>query len=158
MKVGGRRVMVCSCEGTMSLDPKALAKALGTEPPDQVYFQLCRSQVEAFRAAASTGEKLLVCCGQEAPLFNELARLLDVDEPVAVDIRDRAGWSSQAGRSVPKMAALIAEAAQEPEPTPSVTLTSQGSVLILGRGQEVLDAARALGVPRQRIHHEDFAF
>ena len=148
MKVGGRRVMVCSCEGTMSLDPKALAKALGTEPPDQVYFQLCRSQVEAFRAAASTGEKLLVCCGQEAPLFNELARLLDVDEPVAVDIRDRAGWSSQAGRSVPKMAALIAEAAQEPEPTPSVTLTSQGSVLILGRGQEVLDAARALGAER----------
>ncbi|MBI3443963.1 MAG: ferredoxin, partial [Magnetospirillum sp.] len=148
MQVGGRKVMVCSCEGSMPVDGKSLAKALGTEPPDQLYFQLCRSQVEAYRAAASSGEKLLVCCGQEAPLFNELARVLDVEEPVCVDIRDRAGWSSEARRAIPKMAALIAEAVQEPEPTPSVTLTSEGAVLIIGRGQDVLDAARKLGSER----------
>lgn len=148
MKVGGKRVMMCSCEGTMPLDVKALARALGTEPPDQVYFQLCRSQVEAFRQAAASGEELLVACGQEAPLFAELARLTEAPEPVCVDIRDRAGWSGEAARATPKITALIHEAVQEPEPTPSVTLTSAGSVLILGRGQEVLEAARRLGAER----------
>ncbi|ARJ65227.1 ferredoxin [Magnetospirillum sp. ME-1] len=148
MKVGGKRVMVCSCEGTMPLDVKALAKALGTEPPDQVYFQLCRSQADAFRKAAAAGEELLVACGQEAPLFAELARLAEAPEPVCVDIRDRAGWSGQAARATPKIAALISDAALESEPTPSVTLASEGSVLILGQGQEVLDAARRLGAER----------
>ncbi|EME71324.1 ferredoxin [Paramagnetospirillum caucaseum] len=148
MKVGGKRVMVCSCEGSMPLDVKALAKALGTEPPEQVYFQLCRSQADAFRQAVASGGELLVACGQEAPLFAELARLAGAPEPICVDIRDRAGWSDEAARATPKTAALINEAALEPEPTPSVTLTSEGSVLILGRGQEVLDAARRLGAER----------
>ncbi len=148
MKVGGKRVMVCSCEGTMPLDIKALAKALGTEPPEQVYFQLCRSQADAFRKAAASGEELLVCCGQEAPLFAELARLAEAAEPICVDIRDRAGWSGEAARATPKIAALINEAVLEPEPTPSVTLSSEGSVLVLGSGQEVLDAARRLGPDR----------
>lgn len=148
MKVGGKRVMVCSCEGTMPLDVKSLAKALGAEPPDQVYFQLCRSQADAFRQAMASGEEVLVACGQEAPLFAELARLADAPEPVCVDIRDRAGWSGQAARATPKIAALIMEAALEPEPTPSVTLSSQGSVLVLGQGQEVLDAAKRLGAER----------
>ncbi|KIL98666.1 Ferredoxin [Paramagnetospirillum magnetotacticum MS-1] len=148
MKVGGRRVMMCSCEGTIPLEPDALAKALGTEPPGQVYFQLCRAQVDAFRQAAASGEKLVVCCGQEAPLFAELARGQEVDGPVFVDIRDRAGWSSEAGRATPKMAALIAEAVLEPEPTPSVTLASEGSILVMGRGQEVLEVARRLGAER----------
>ncbi|CUW40542.1 4Fe-4S ferredoxin, iron-sulfur binding [Magnetospirillum sp. XM-1] len=148
MKVGGKRVMVCSCEATMPLDVKALAKALGTEPPDQVYFQLCRSQADAFRKAAAAGEDLLVCCGQEAPLFAELARLAEAPEPTCVDIRDRAGWSAEAARATPKIAALIKDAAEESEPTPSVTLTSEGSVLILGQGQEVLDAAKRLGADR----------
>lgn len=132
----------------MPLDPKALAATLGTEPPERVYTQLCRAQVDAYRAAVSGGEPLLVCCGQEAPLFGELAGLVEAEPPVCVDIRDRAGWSSEAGRAAPKMAALLAEAVLAPEATPSVTLTSHGSVLVLGRGQAVLDAARRLGAER----------
>lgn len=148
MKLGGRRVMLCSCEGSMPLDVEALAKALGTEPPEKIHFQLCRAESAAFRRAAASGEKLLVACGQEAPLFAELARLEGAEEPLCVDIRDRAGWSAEAGRAAPKMAALLAEAAVEPEPTPTVSLESGGSVLVLGSGQEALDAARRLGAER----------
>ncbi len=129
----------------MPLDPKAVAAALGGETPEPVYFQLCRAQVDAYRAALSGGEPLLVCCGQEAPLFGELAGLVEAEPPLCVDIRDRAGWSAEAGQAAPKMAALLAEAVLEPAATPSVTLTSQGSVVILGRGQAVLDAAKRLG-------------
>ncbi|MDO8606592.1 MAG: 4Fe-4S binding protein [Phaeospirillum sp.] len=148
MKLNGRRVMMCSCEGSMPLDPKAVAAVLGTDSPEQIYSQLCRAQLDSYRSAVSSGEPLLVCCGQEAPLFGELAGLVQAEPPLCVDIRDRAGWSSQAGRTAPKMAALLAEAVLEPEATPSVTLMSHGSVLILGRGQAVLDAARRLGAER----------
>ena len=132
----------------MPLDAKAVAKALGSEPPEQVYSQLCRAQLDSYRAAVSEGGTLLVCCGQEAPLFGELAGLVQAEPPLCVDIRDRAGWSSEARNAAPKMAALLAEAVLEIEATPSVTLVSQGSVLILGRGQEVLDAAKRLGAER----------
>ena len=148
MKLGGRRVLMCSCEGSMPLDVKAVAKALGGEAPEQVYSQLCRAQLDSFRSAVSEGGPLLVCCAQEAPLFGELAGLVQAEPPLCVDIRDRAGWSSEARDAAPKMAALMAEAVLEIEATPSVTLVSQGSVLILGRGQEVLDSAKRLGAER----------
>ena len=65
MKLGGRRVLMCSCEGSMPLDVKAVAKALGGEAPEQVYSQLCRAQLDSFRSAVSEGGPLLVCCAQE---------------------------------------------------------------------------------------------
>jgi len=148
MKLGGRRVLMCSCEGTMPLDAKSVAAALGCEPPERIHSQLCRAQLDAYRAALAEGEPLMVCCGQEAPLFGELAGLVEAEPPLCVDLRDRAGWSSEAKMAAPKMAALLAEAVLEPAATPSVTLTSQGSVVILGRGQAVLDAARRLGAER----------
>ena len=148
MKLGGRRVLMCSCEGTMPLDPQAVAAALGVAPPASVFTQLCRAQVEAYRAAISDGEPLLVCCGQEAPLFGELAAMVGAEPPLCVDIRDRAGWSAEAARAAPKMAALLAEAVLEPATTPSVTLACHGGVLILGRGQAVLEGARRLGAER----------
>ncbi len=148
MKVGGRRVLMCSCDGTMPLDAKAMAAMLGTEPPERVFTQLCRAQVEAYRETLAGGETLLVCCGQEAPLFAELAAQAEAEPPLCVDIRDRAGWSDEGGKATPKMAALLAEAVLAIRPTPSVTLTSQGAVLVLGRGQAALDAARRLSGER----------
>ncbi|CAA7626304.1 4Fe-4S binding protein [Magnetospirillum sp. SS-4] len=148
MKIGGRRVLMCSCEGSMPLDVKALAKALGTEPPERVFTQLCRAQAAAYREALADGEPLLVCCGQEAPLFGELAGQAGAEPPLCVDLRDRAGWSDQAGAATPKMAALLAQAALATEPTPSVTLTSGGGVLVLGRSQVVLEAGRRLSAER----------
>ena len=85
MKVGGRRVLMCSCEGSMPLDAKALAKALATDPPERVYSQLCRAQVAAYGEALAGGEPLLVCCGQEAPLFGELAGQAGFGAPLCVE-------------------------------------------------------------------------
>lgn len=148
MKLGGRRVLMCSCEGSMPLDAKAVAAALDIAPPERVFTQLCRSQLEEYRAALAGGEPLLVCCGQEAPLFQELARMAEAEPPLCVDIRDRAGWSDEAKSAAPKMAALLAEAVRPVEDTPSVTLVSEGRVLVLGKGQSALDAAHRLGAER----------
>src|SRR5512145_348488 len=147
MKVGGRNVLVCSCDGTMPVDGKALAAVLGGAQPE-LHHQLCRAQVAAFGTALAGGEPLLVACRQEAPLFAELAEQAGAEAPVFVDIRDRAGWSDDAARAAPKMAALLAEAALPLDPTPSVTLSSGGSVLVLGHDEGALDAARRLAEDR----------
>ncbi|MBC7952419.1 MAG: 4Fe-4S binding protein [Rhodospirillaceae bacterium] len=147
MKVGGKRVLVCSCEGTMPVDGKAVAAALGAEPP-QVFHQLCRAQLAAYGDALASGESLMVACRQEAPLFAELAEEVGRDSPIFVDIRDRAGWSDSAAKAAPKMAALIAEAALALEPTPVVTLASSGRILVLGKDDVALEAARRLADER----------
>jgi len=147
MKVGGKRVLVCSCEGTVPVDGKALALAFNTDAP-HVFQQLCRAQVGSYRDALAAGEPVLVACRQEAPLFSELAEQAGFDAPGFVDIRDRAGWSEGAAKAAPKMAALIAEAALELEPTPVVTLVSSGRILVIGKDEVALDAARRLSAER----------
>lgn len=147
MKVGGKTVMVCSCEGSMPVDGKALAAALGSQAP-HVFHHLCRGQLDAYRQALAGGEPLLVACRQEAPLFVELAEQAGAETPVFVDIRDRAGWSGEADAAAPKMAALIAEALLPLESTPAVTLASNGTVLVLGADEVALEAARRLAEDR----------
>lgn len=130
----------------MPLDGKGLADALGATEAARPYDQLCRSQMESFRRALAAGEPLLVACEQEAPLFEEVAREAGfAGELCFVDIRDRAGWSDEAGEALPKMAALLAEAQLAPEPAPSVVLRSEGRVLVWGSGQMALDVGRRLG-------------
>jgi len=144
MKVRDKRVLVCDCERTMTLDVKRLAEKLGTDEPF-LHTHLCRSQIDSFKEAAATGEPLLVCCTQEAPLFSELVAEGNVDASIAfVNIRERAGWSEQGGKAGAKIAALIAEAALDFEPALSVTLKSDGVVLVYGSGETALDAARQL--------------
>jgi hypothetical protein len=128
----------------MTLDVKRLASKLGADEPF-LHTDLCRSQVEAFKEAAATGESLLVCCTQEAPLFGELASGENADSPLAfVNIRERAGWAEQGAKAGAKIAALIAEAALDFEPALSVTLKSEGVVLVYGSGETAMDAARQL--------------
>lgn len=144
MKVHGRRVLVCNCERTMSLDAGRLAAALGADVP-VVHSHLCRTQIESFRDAVGGGEPLLVCCTQEAPLFSEVAAERRSDADLAyVNIRERAGWSADGRRAHAKVAALIAEAALAIPPTPAVTLTSGGACLVYGPGDVALAAARRL--------------
>lgn len=147
MKVGGKTVMVCSCEGSMPVDGKALAAALGAEPP-QMFHHLCRGQLDSYRQALAGGEPLLVACRQEAPLFAELAEQAGAATPAFVDIRDRAGWSVDAAAAAPKMAALIAEAVLPLDAAPAVMLESGGSVLVLGADEAALEAARRLAEDR----------
>jgi ferredoxin len=138
MKLQNKRVLVCNCEASMPLDARTLGAALGVETP-VVHTQLCRAQIEAFRRAAATGEKLLVACTQEAPLFAETAP----DAALSfTNIRERAGWSDEAAAATPKIAALLAGAALDGAPTPTVTLKSEGAALIYGRDERAIEAAK----------------
>lgn len=148
MKVNGKRVLLCNCEGSMALDAKALGQALEAEAPF-IHSNLCRAQIEQFQEAATSGESLLICCTQEATMFEDAAA--DVEEETGtagersyVNIRERAGWSEQGAKATAKIAALIAEAATDIMPAPAVTLNSEGRILVYGDGAETLEAATRL--------------
>lgn len=143
MRINGKRVLLCSCEGSMTLDAARIAAPFGTEP-SFVNSHLCRTQIDNFKAALEGGEPVLVCCSQEAPLFAELAEDADFADIGFVNIRERAGWSDEGAKAAPKIAALLAEAMLPVRPTPALTLTSDGALLIYGHGQAALDAARRL--------------
>jgi ferredoxin len=136
MRIGDRRCLVCDCEGTMPLDPARLAHALGTAEP-AVHHQLCRRQLDAVRAVA--GEPLLIGCTQETAVLGEVAA-----EALFVNIRERAGWSNDAARATPKIAALFAEALVPIAPATTVTMRSEGRCLVLGRGEKALETALRL--------------
>ena len=134
------KILICSCEDTMPLDGAAVQRGCrGAEL--LTARQLCRAELEKFRAAAAGGEPLVVGCTQEAPLFSELAG----DTAVTyANIRETAGWSKDADAAGPKMAALLAAAA-EPVPELSfVNLTSDGVILIYGRDEQAIEAGNLL--------------
>ena len=144
MKLGNRNCLVCNCEGSMPIDPKVLSKALGTEP-GTIHKQLCRAQLGAFETALAGGGPLLVACRQEEPLFREIAEESGKPDLVQfVNIRETAGWSADAQKAHPKIAALLAAAARTPEPARLKTILSDGLCLVYGAGQPALDAAKLL--------------
>ncbi len=138
-----RTVLTCTCENTMSPDESALAKA-GCGGAASVN-QLCRANLDHFRAALAEGFPVTVACTQEAPLFSEIAADEAPDVSLSfANIRETAGWTAQADTSGPKMAAMIAAASVEPAPFGVTTLESNGVTLILGRDETALEAAATL--------------
>ncbi|MEA3026406.1 MAG: hypothetical protein QOF91_1691, partial [Alphaproteobacteria bacterium] len=135
-----RNILICSCEDTMPLDAEAVRRVCrGSEVTTA--HQLCRAELEKFRAAAAAGAPLTVGCTQEAPLFAEVGEGADIR---TVNIRETAGWSKDAAQAGPKMAALLA-AATEPAPEMAfVNLTSEGVILIYGRDERAIEAAELL--------------
>jgi ferredoxin len=129
----------------MPLDGAQLGAALGLPVPLKVHRELCGVERGVFDAAiaqaAGEVESLTVACTQEAPLFAELAAgSAHAAVPLRfVNIRETAGWSAEAPRATPKIAALIAMA-QLPDPAPvqGVSYNSAGTALIIG------DAAAAI--------------
>ena len=59
--------LICTCDGTMTL----ASETLGAE--GKPAFQLCRAQLDHFRAALGEFADITVACTQEAPLFAEVA-------------------------------------------------------------------------------------
>src|SRR5688500_1770521 len=142
MSLEGKTLKVCSCNRTMALDAKALASALKLGEPLTMHHELCRKDAGAFHAALGGGEDVIVACTQEATLFSELA----AEKPIKfVNVREHGGWSAEAPRATPKIAALVAIAAlAEPEPAPAVQFKSGGQVLVIGPGAAALDWAERL--------------
>jgi ferredoxin len=135
-----RTIFLCSCEDTMPLDPEAVRRACRGANLTTAN-QLCRAEVERFRTAAAGGGPITVGCTQEAPLFSEIAG----DAAVTfTNVREAAGWSSEASNAGPKMAALLAAAAEPAPEFPFVSLSSEGVILIYGRDERAIEAATLL--------------
>jgi hypothetical protein len=136
-----RTIFVCSCEKTMPLDADALKRGLrGTTI--ETANHLCRAEVDRFRAALAAGAPMTVGCTQEAPLFSEIAGETAFTTPlVFANIRETAGWSKDASAAGPKMAALLAMAAEPLPETQLLPLSSEGVVLVYGRDERTIEAA-----------------
>ena len=144
MELNGRKTLICNCRGSMPLDGSALAATLGCAAP-VVHTELCRAQLARFEAAIADGAPLLVACTQEAPLFGETAVTRQAAGEIAfTNIRERAGWSDDAAAATPKIAALLAEASLGTEPAATVSLRSDGAVIVYGVDERAIEAARQL--------------
>ena len=122
----------------MPLNARALGQALGENLT--LHSMLCRREAGAFQQALRTGDDVVVACTQEKRLFAELGQQTEgAVSPVRfVNVRETAGWSRDAERATPKIAALLAVARlPDPEPVPTVSYRSAGRVLVIG----ALDAA-----------------
>jgi ferredoxin len=138
-----RKILICSCEDSMPLDGAAVRRVCkGAEVLEGRQF--CRVELERFRKAAGDGE-VVVACTQEAPLFSEVAgETQDAADLIFVNIRESAGWSKDAKDAGPKMAALIAAAAEPASDYANVSLSSEGVALLYGSDERVLEAAQLL--------------
>lgn len=145
MALKDKKLKICNCNKTMALDGKVLGAALGLNTPVVIHHELCRAEIGAFDAALKEGGEVLVACTQEAPLFNEVAAEAKSSAELSfVNIRENAGWSREAEKATPKIAALIAAAAlPAAEPVPSVSYKSEGRLLIIG-GADALSWAELL--------------
>src|SRR5262245_60782521 len=110
-----RKVLICSCEDTMPLDVDAVRRGL-RDANISTARHLCRAELERFKTVSGEDAPLIVGCTQEAPLFSEVAEDADL---TFINLRETTGWSKQAAHAGPKMAALIAAAA---EPAPQFSL------------------------------------
>ncbi|MBD3679424.1 MAG: 4Fe-4S binding protein [Rhodobacteraceae bacterium] len=138
------KLFLCDCGGTQKLDKDGLEAATGLACSG-IATGLCTHQIERLaKAMAEPEAEIIVACQQEAETFEELAADLDVDAPLTVDIRDRAGWSDEGAKATPKMAALLAAAQLRETPAKTIDVASEGLCLILGASDVVLPVADQL--------------
>jgi ferredoxin len=137
--------LICDCNQTMPLDPRALSASLNE--PLTLHSSLCRREAAEFLQAAGSGDELVVACTQETRLFNELADQAPSGAPIKfVNIRETGGWSRDAAKASPKIAALLAAAhLPEPDPVATVTYKSAGRALVIGELGAAERAAELLG-------------
>ena len=136
-----RTILVCSCEDTMPLDAGAIGAAAAA--------RRCRPRTSsaAPRSSASAprpqrraahrrlhpgGAAVLRGRGRAAPALT------------FANVRETAGWSADAAKAGPKMAALLAAAAEPLPDIPFVSLSSEGVALIYGRDERAIEAGKLL--------------
>lgn len=137
-------IVICSCEDTMPLDADAVRRACGGAKVATAHH-LCRAEIERFRAVAAMPGPLTIACTQESALFDEVAG--EAGRTTAItyaNIRETAGWSLDAADTGPKMAALLAAAAEPLPAVPLVSLESEGVILIYGRDERAVEAGNLL--------------
>jgi ferredoxin len=134
--------LICNCNKTMPLQEKTLGAALGEELI--LHTTLCRREAGAFQQAVKSGADVVVACTQEQRLFAEVGQeTAGAVSPVKfVNIRETGGWSRDASRAMPKIAALLAAAhLPDPEPVATVSYKSAGKLLVIGPMEQAERAA-----------------
>lgn len=138
-----RIVFACSCDETVALDGQAIGKACGgrLETADQ----LCGREIARFEDALAQGAPVTVSCTLQAPLFTDIAAGAGAETRVTfANIRETAGWSTDAAQAGPKIAALLAAAAETSPAPGTVAMVSQGVALIYGSDEVAIEAGRRL--------------
>lgn len=137
-----KTLILCDCSGSQAIDAEAISETCGT-PVSKVFTALCTDQINDAAAAIQAGDAM-ICCAQEAQLFDSLSSELGVPAPATLDLRDRASWSDDPASKLPKMSALIAEAGLPAQPSKAIEVVSDGSCLIIGPPDVAIPAAEAL--------------
>lgn len=138
---------LCSCEKTFRPDAEAIARGLSTgsiQPSIVACSNLCGAEKARLSGMAEARTLTIACQQEEASLRAGLDDLGFAGELRFVDIRDRAGWSSEGARSGPKTAALIAASQLPPPALPFISLESQGVTLVYGRDEVAIEVASRL--------------
>lgn len=134
---------LCSCEETMPLHGETVARACRTKV--RTADQLCRRELDFFKAVLPQESDVIVACTQEAPLFAEVAEDIGYAGRLTfANVREKAGWAAQARSAGPKTAALLAAAAEDMPPIQAITLESKGIALVYGVDEVAIEAARRL--------------
>lgn len=137
-----KKLILCDCAGSQPIPSDAIGEV--TEVTcSKVYTALCTREARHAVLAIKDGDAV-IACQQERARFEEMAALAGAPRPGFVDLRDRAGWSDEADKAAPKMAALVAEALLAAPFAKSVDVVSEGLCLIVGPGAVALPAAEQL--------------
>lgn len=138
-----RTIFVCDCEHSMDVDFDAIGKACGGKLISGRQF--CGAELDRVRPALGEPGAVTIACTAQAPLFREAAEDAgEVADVTYVNIRETAGWASEGAKAAPKMAALIAAAAEPMPPIALVSIESQGVALVYGRDEQAIEVARRL--------------
>ncbi|MEO4001937.1 4Fe-4S binding protein [Mesorhizobium sp. CAU 1732] len=139
-----RTIFVCSCEKSMPAYGDSVARGYKRAQVKSA-DQLCGAEIEHVRSALRAGGAITIACTQQAPLFREVAEDVGFAGDLAfANIRETAGWSSEAANAGAKAAALVAMAAEPATAPEQVTLTSNGVALVYGRDETAIEAGRQL--------------
>jgi ferredoxin len=143
MNSGTKKLLICDCERTMSIDAKTVRAHAGFDTVEE-HSHLCRAEIGAFEKNLNSGSPLCIACTQESPLFAEIAEEAGKPVPDFVNIRETAGWTADRKSASPKMAALLAAANVPGEPARLRTVESDGLCLVIGSGQQAFETAELL--------------
>jgi ferredoxin len=139
-----KTIAICSCEGTMPLDEASIRSGCPGSNVTAAHH-LCGTEIARFQAMARSGDALTVACTQESALFDEVAEAAGRTAAIGyTNIRETAGWSRDAGDAGPKMAALLAAAAEPLPAIPHVSFESEGVVLVYGCDERAVDVGNLL--------------
>ena len=138
-----RKVLICSCEDTMPLDGDGVARGLPRRRGRR-RRAICAAPSSSASAPASPAAgrspspaRRKRRCSPRSPARPKARRA-----STFVNIRETAGWSKDADAAGPKMAALIAAAAEPMPEVAFVSLDSEGVTLIYGT-RRARDRSRA---------------